>query len=146
MAVDAIPVEKVPYKLLSNGVKMPGIGLGTFGSDHAGAQLIADTVREALRLGYRYIDCASCYGNEKEIGEVIREALDEGLPREELFIVGKLWNDKHAPADAIASCKQSIADIWTPIWCTGPSRTTTRRAATAIRATRNPGPTSSRSL
>ena len=64
MAVDAIPVEKVPYKLLSNGVKMPGIGLGTFGSDHAGAQLIADTVREALRLGYRYIDCASCYGNE----------------------------------------------------------------------------------
>ena len=111
MAADAVAMEKIPHKVLANGVKMPGIGIGTFGSDHAGAQLIADTVREALRLGYRYIDCAACYGNEKEIGAVLKEAMDEGLPREELFIVGKLWNDKHDPADAVASCKQSIADL-----------------------------------
>ena len=50
MAPDAVSMEKIPQKLLANGVKMPGIGIGTFGSDHAGAQLVADTVREALRL------------------------------------------------------------------------------------------------
>ena len=111
MAANAVAIEKIPCKVLSNGVKMPGIGLGTFGSDHASAQLVADTVREALRLGYRYIDCAACYGNEKEIGAVLKEAMDEGLPREELFILGKLWNDKHDPEAAVASCKQSIEDL-----------------------------------
>lgn len=111
IAADAVNMTLIPEITLYNGVKMPGIGLGTFGSDHAGAELVADTVREALRLGYRYIDCAACYGNEKEVGRVLREAMDEGLPREELFILGKLWNDKHAPEDAIAACKKSIEDL-----------------------------------
>ena len=110
-APDAVAPDRIPVRTLANGRTMPGIGLGTFGSDHADAPLVASVVREALRLGYRYIDCAACYGNEAEIGAVLREALDAGLPREELFIVGKLWNDKHAPADAVAACKQSIADL-----------------------------------
>ena len=53
MAPDAVPVERIPLKTLSNGVKIPSIGLGTFGSDHASGELVANTVREALRLGYR---------------------------------------------------------------------------------------------
>ncbi len=111
MAPDAIPVEKIPVKTLSNGVKIPAIGLGTFGSDHASGTLVADTVRDALRLGYRYIDCAAAYGNEHEVGAALREALDEGLPREELFVLSKLWNDKHDPEAAVAACKKSIEDL-----------------------------------
>ncbi len=111
MAPESVDMNMIPKIRLFNGVEIPGIGLGTFGSDHADAQLVANTVREALRLGYRYIDCAACYGNEREVGKVLREAMDQGLPREELFIIGKLWNDRHAPADAVASCKQSIEDL-----------------------------------
>ena len=90
---------------------MPALGLGTFGSDHATPEMVADVVREALKMGYRYIDCAMCYGNEKEIGEVLQEAMDEGLKREELFILGKLWNDRHKPEDVIASCKKTLEDL-----------------------------------
>ena len=111
LAEDAVNGALIPEKTLYNGVKMPGIGLGTFGSDHAGAELVADTVREALKLGYRYIDCAACYGNEKEVGQVLREAMDAGLPREEMFILSKLWNDKHDPEAAVAAVKKSIEDL-----------------------------------
>ena len=111
MSPNAVSPDRIPVRALAGGRTMPAIGLGTFGSDHADAALVASVVREALRLGYRYIDCAACYGNEPEIGAVLREAMDAGLPREELFIVGKLWNDKHAPEDAVAACKQSIADL-----------------------------------
>jgi alcohol dehydrogenase (NADP+) len=98
-------------KELYTGAKMPGIGLGTFGSDHASAGAVANVVRDALKIGYRYIDCAACYGNEREVGEVLKEAMDEGLPREELFILSKLWNDRHSPEDVIESCKKSIEEL-----------------------------------
>lgn len=111
MSPNAIPAEKIPTMTLSNGVTMPAIGLGTFGSDHADADLVSGVVAEALRMGYRYIDCAACYGNEPEIGRVLKQAMDEGLPREDLFILSKLWNDKHDPAEAVAACKKSIADL-----------------------------------
>jgi len=68
-------------------------------------------VREALRIGYRYIDCAACYGNEREVGAAFIEAMDEGLDRGELFILSKLWNDMHAPEDVIKSCEKSIANL-----------------------------------
>lgn len=108
---DGIDPGRVPAKTLYTGAKMPGIGLGTFGSDHASAELVSGVVREALRLGYRYIDCAACYGNEREVGAALKEAMDGGLPRSELFILSKLWNDRHEPEDVIASCKKSIADL-----------------------------------
>lgn len=111
MSPDAVSPERIPVKVLQNGMRLPAIGLGTFGSDHADADLVSGVVRDALRMGYRYIDCAACYGNEPEIGHVLKEALDEGLPREELFILSKLWNDKHDPAEAVAACKKSIADL-----------------------------------
>jgi diketogulonate reductase-like aldo/keto reductase len=65
-------------------------------------------VSGALEVGYRHFDCASVYGNEDRIGEVLR-----GFPREQLWITSKLWNDKHAPEDVIASCEQSLADLRT---------------------------------
>lgn len=111
LAPDAVDPGRVPVKTLYTGAKMPGIGLGTFGSDHASPELVAGVVRDALTIGYRYIDCAACYGNEREVGEVLKEAMDAGLPREELFILSKLWNDKHKPEDVIESCKKSIAEL-----------------------------------
>ena len=111
MAPDGIDPRKVPFKTLNNGCKMPAIGLGTFGSDHVSAEDVAKVVGEALQLGYRYIDCAACYGNEPEVGAKLKKALDGGLPREELFVLSKVWNDCHAPEKLIEACKKSIRDL-----------------------------------
>ena len=110
-APDAVDPGHVPAKTLYTGAKMPGIGLGTFGSDHATPEMVSAVVKDALKIGYRYIDCAACYGNESEVGDALKEAMDAGLPRTELFILSKLWNDRHKPEDVIASCKNSIADL-----------------------------------
>ena len=90
---------------------MPAIGLGTFGSDHVTAAQIADAVRFAAAIGYRHFDCASVYRNEAEIGQALAGLIRDGIPREELWITGKLWNDKHAEGDVIASFRQSLADL-----------------------------------
>ncbi|KAG8527391.1 uncharacterized protein KY384_007543 [Bacidia gigantensis] len=70
----------------ANGISIPAVGLGTWQSD-SGDERVKDVVSSALRQGYRHIDCAAAYGNEKEIGEAIRES---GVSREELFITTKL--------------------------------------------------------
>ena len=96
----------VPQRKLGSGALMPAIGLGTFGSDRFGADEVAAAVAGAFEVGYRHFDCASVYENEAQIGEVLG-----GLPREEIWVASKLWNDRHAPADVVASCRQSIADL-----------------------------------
>jgi len=68
-------------------------------------------VEDALAIGYRHIDCASVYGNEARIGEALAAARRFGLRRDELWIVSKLWNDKHSESDVIPSCRQSLADL-----------------------------------
>ena len=90
---------------------MPAIGLGTFGSDHVTADEIAAAVKGAAAVGYRHFDCASVYRNEDRIGFALQELIAGGIPREELWITSKLWNDKHAEADVIPSCRQSLADL-----------------------------------
>jgi len=108
--MQTIDPKKVPYKTLYNGAKIPVIGLGTFGSDNYDAKTIAQAVKTAIEMGYRHIDCASVYGNEKEIGVALQEVLSEGkVKREELWITSKVWNDKHR--EVVASCKQSLADL-----------------------------------
>jgi alcohol dehydrogenase (NADP+) len=105
------PVD-VPIKVLSNGAKIPVIGLGTFGSDNYSNEQIAQAVKYAIELGYRHIDCASVYGNEKEIGSVLSEVVNNGtVKRDELWITSKVWNDMHSEGDVIKSCKQSLADL-----------------------------------
>ena len=86
----------VPKKKLYTGVEMPWMGLGTFGSDRVSADEVAGAVAGAIRAGYRVLDCAACYGNEKQIGEVIQDAIKEGVvERKDLFIMSKVWNDMH---------------------------------------------------
>lgn len=90
---------------------MPAIGLGTFGSDHVTNEQIAAAVGQAIAIGYRHIDCASVYGNEKEVGNELFKALQTGIPRQELWITSKLWNDKHGEGDVTESCEQSLRDL-----------------------------------
>jgi diketogulonate reductase-like aldo/keto reductase len=85
--------------------------MGTFGSDRYEPHAVSAAVRGALDAGYRLLDCASVYGNEPQIGEVLADAFAEGLQREELFVMSKVWNDAHEPADAVASVRRSLAAL-----------------------------------
>ena len=60
--------HSMPDVVLSNGMAMPSIGMGTFGSDSVPASVVAAAVKTAIEQGYRHIDCARAYGNEREIG------------------------------------------------------------------------------
>ena len=93
-------------KTLASGAKIPAIGLGTFGSDSYHNEEIANAVAIAIGMGYRYIDCAACYGNEEFIGNVLKNT---PVPREALFILSKLWNDQHN--NVAAACKKSMKDL-----------------------------------
>lgn len=108
-----MPVDPatVPQRRLTSGALMPAIGLGTFGSDHVSPDQVAMAVEDALSIGYRHIDCASVYGNEARIGKAFTSAFRTGLRREDIWIVSKLWNDKHSESDVIESCRQSLADL-----------------------------------
>jgi alcohol dehydrogenase (NADP+) len=94
---------------LYTGALMPAIGLGTFGSDHASAEEVAEAVRGAADVGYRHFDCASVYGNEDRVGVALRDVMAGGVRREDLWIASKVWNDRHD--EVIASCRQSLADL-----------------------------------
>jgi diketogulonate reductase-like aldo/keto reductase len=102
---------RVPMRMLASGARIPAIGLGTFGSDKVSATEIATAVLDAARIGYRQFDCASVYENEPSIGEALLSVCDVIAPREEFWITSKLWNDKHAAMDVVASCKQSLRDL-----------------------------------
>lgn len=91
------------FKVLSNGVKMPSIGFGTYksGNDEETAKII----KYALKIGYRQIDTASFYGNEIGIGNGIKES---GINREDIFLVTKLWNDDHGYDKTIEAFNKSL--------------------------------------
>ena len=106
-----IDPARVPQKRLPDGALMPAIGLGTFGSDNYTAVQVADAVIGAAQAGYRHFDCASVYGNEKEVGDALQQVMSNGAPREQLWITSKVWNDRHGDGEVIASCKQSLSDL-----------------------------------
>ena len=74
-----------PEVTLNNGVRMPALGLGVFQSP---PEETAAAVETALQVGYRHIDTAAAYGNERQVGEGIRRS---GLDRAEVFIETKVW-------------------------------------------------------
>ena len=110
-APEGVDPRLVPHTTLSSGATMPSIGLGTFGSDRYSGEEVAAAVRGAIEVGYRHIDCAAVYGNEHLVGQALREALQGGLRREDLWITSKLWNDKHGEKDVIPACEQSLKDL-----------------------------------
>ncbi len=105
-----IDLLKVPKRMLFTGEEIPAVGLGTFGSDKYNAEQVSEAVYGAIKYGYRLIDCAAVYQNEKQIGEVLKKAFqDKIVRREELFITSKVWNDRHREVGA--ACGQSLADL-----------------------------------
>jgi len=102
-------VTGVPTVALRSGARIPAIGLGTFGSDRFSPQQVAEAVVGAAEVGYRHFDCASVYGNEKEIGEALQTVQATVAPREDLWITSKVWNDSHHRV--IESCEQSLSDL-----------------------------------
>ena len=92
-----------------NNDKIPALGLGTWKSEEG---VVAEAVLDALKAGYKHIDCAPIYGNEKEIGEALEKAFKEGIvKREELFITSKLWNNAHKKEDVIPALKKTLEDL-----------------------------------
>lgn len=89
---------------LNNGIEMPQLGLGTFQSNDAA--LCEQTILTALSLGYRLVDTAQGYGNERFIGNALAKT---DVPREELFVVTKVWFKNHE--DAYNSVLQSLKDL-----------------------------------
>ncbi|CAK1245457.1 aldo/keto reductase [Fructobacillus fructosus] len=95
------------YKTLANGIKMPILGFGVFQVKEAGAAKQA--VIDAIKAGYRLIDTAASYGNEKEVGEGIEEAIATGLvKREELFITSKMWVADVSVENAAQAIQESL--------------------------------------
>jgi alcohol dehydrogenase (NADP+) len=94
---------------MNNGDTMPAIGLGTWKSAPGE---IGAALQEALRIGYRHLDCAAIYGNEAEIGAALRESFAAGLVRrEELWITSKLWNTAHRTEDVVPALRKTLADL-----------------------------------
>ncbi len=110
-APDGVDPATVPHRVLSTGSKIPKIGLGTFGSDRVPGEQVAEAVIGAASVGYRHFDCAAVYGNEHLIGHSLREILRGGVPREELWITSKLWNDKHGEQNVIPAFEKSRHDL-----------------------------------
>lgn len=95
---------------LRNGVKMPGIGFGTYKSTEGNDA--EESVRTAIAAGMRHIDCAAFYKNEEGVGRGIARGLsDNGLSRSDLFITSKVWTTDKAYDDAVRSCKNSLKDL-----------------------------------
>ena len=111
IAADGVDPGKVPFRTLPTGAKIPAIGLGTFGSDKFSGETVAQAVKEAIAVGYRHIDCASVYHNEHEIGAALREVMDGGIKREEIWMTSKVWNDMHGEGDVLLSCAKSLKDL-----------------------------------
>lgn len=90
---------------LNNGVAMPALGFGVF---QTSPQDTLSSVGEALKVGYRLIDTAAVYGNEREVGEAIRRS---GIEREKLFVTTKLWISEFGYDEALHACDRSLRKL-----------------------------------
>jgi diketogulonate reductase-like aldo/keto reductase len=98
-------VASVPTIALNNGVEIPQLGFGVY---QIPPEETVSAVRTALEVGYRHIDTAEMYGNEKEVGQAVRES---GVDRSEVFVTSKLNNGFHARDDALRAFDQTLADL-----------------------------------
>lgn len=93
----------------TNGDKLPAIGLGTWKSAPGE---VFNAVIEAIKAGYRHIDCAAIYGNEAEVGQAIEKVIaDQVLRREELWVTSKLWNNAHRREQVRPALENTLRDL-----------------------------------
>jgi 2,5-diketo-D-gluconate reductase A len=95
----------VPNITLNNGVEIPQLGFGVFQIE---PEKTKDATLAALEVGYRHIDTAEMYGNEKEVGEAVRAS---GLDRDQIFVTSKLNNTFHEYDAALSAFDQSLKDL-----------------------------------
>lgn len=95
--------------IFQNGDTLPMLGLGTWKSKPGE---VYHAVREAIRIGYRHIDCAAVYANEAEIGQALEDTMQEGeVKREELWITSKLWNTAHRRQQVRPALEKTLHDL-----------------------------------
>ncbi|HET9530400.1 MAG TPA: aldo/keto reductase [Blastocatellia bacterium] len=95
-----------PVIRLNNGVNISALGLGVYQAESG--RETERAVLDALDLGYRHIDTAKAYGNEKDVGRAIKKS---GIPREEVFITTKLWNTDHGYDQTKRAFDESRSDL-----------------------------------
>ncbi|KAJ5562121.1 hypothetical protein N7461_000882 [Penicillium sp. DV-2018c] len=89
---------------LNTGAEIPAIGFGTWQDQEEQEAAVA----EAIKAGYRHIDTARVYGTENAVGNGVRKS---GIPRKDLFITTKLWNNKHHPDDVESAMQESLNNL-----------------------------------
>ncbi|CAO2167048.1 unnamed protein product [Urochloa humidicola] len=97
------------YFTLNTGARIPSVGLGTY---KAGPGVVGDAISAAVKAGYRHIDCAPLYNNEKEIGVALKKVFSDGVvKREDLFITSKIWCSDLAPEDVPLAIDSTLNDL-----------------------------------
>jgi 2,5-diketo-D-gluconate reductase A len=97
--------ENMPIRTLNNGQKMPQLGLGVY---KVGQDIAVDLVQMAIEAGYRRIDTAALYDNEQEVGAGIRKS---SVPRDEIFVATKIWNDRQGYDNALEAIDESLTRL-----------------------------------
>lgn len=101
---------RVPSKALRSGdgtIEIPQLGFGVW---EIPDEEVTDAVAHALKTGYRSIDTAAAYGNEEGVGRALRQS---GVPREDIFVTTKLWNDRHGYDSVFEALEESLAKLGT---------------------------------
>lgn len=121
---------------LHDGNEIPQVGLGVWQA--AQGATTRDAVATAIRLGYRHIDTAKIYGNEADVGAAVRDA---GVPRSEIFVTTKLWNDDHGYDNALRAFDASLkrlgldyVDLYLVHWPVAGKRADSWRAMETIKS------------
>ncbi|MCJ1379716.1 hypothetical protein MMC17_002818 [Xylographa soralifera] len=100
--------QQIPLNSHST-LSIPLLGYGTWNLDKSNA---SEAVSYAIETGYRHIDCAAAYGNEKEVGKGIADGLKKaGLKRSDIWVTSKLWNDHHRPDLVFKGLEETISDL-----------------------------------
>jgi diketogulonate reductase-like aldo/keto reductase len=99
-------MSRSPFITLNNGVRMPALGFGTL--DRSAVEQAAGAVQHAIANGYRLIDTAASYGDERQVGECIRAS---GIDRSEMFITTKLWMADYGCESALRAFDVSLRKL-----------------------------------
>ncbi|CAL8469697.1 g9238 [Coccomyxa elongata] len=99
----------VPKGKLENGQEIPLLGIGTWQAEPG---VVGKAVENALKLGYRHVDCAAMYENQAEIGDALHKIFKEGrIKRDDVWITSKLHNKDHDPERVPEACKETLRDL-----------------------------------